>query len=85
MVKEAAPPDRVTVARIGSVAEVPSLKVIEPVAVEPTLVTLALKVTLAPDADGFDPDVRESDIVLAYFTTCVIGALVLPRRVVFPA
>jgi hypothetical protein len=49
---------------------VPSLNVTVPVGMPPALVTVALKVTELPYADGLADDVGVFVVVAAWFTTC---------------
>jgi len=73
------PPDRVPVPR--SVA--PSMNDTEPVGVPPLLVTVAVKVTEAPDIDGLGLAVRLVDVE-AWFTVWVMAGDVDVEKVVLP-
>src|SRR5205085_1573882 len=65
----------------------PSLKFTVPVGVPApgaVAVTVAVKVTLCPNTDGFTDDVRLV-VVLAWLTTCDTAELVLVAKFVSPA
>jgi hypothetical protein len=63
---------------------VPFLKVTLPVGVPPTEVTVAVKVTAAPNVEGFKDDVSAVEVV-ACFTVCVSTEEVLVTKLLLPA
>ena len=83
VVKVALPPDRLAVPNVAA----PSRKVTVPVGVPTpgeTALTVAVKVTAWPDADGFTDEVTVVEL-LALLTVCVIAAEVLVLKLASPA
>jgi hypothetical protein len=83
VVKVALPPERLAVPNVAA----PSRNVTVPVGVPTpgeTALTVAVKVTAWPDADGFTDEVTVVEL-LALFTVCVMAAEVLLLKLASPA
>jgi hypothetical protein len=83
VVKVALPPDRLAVPNVAA----PSRNVTVPVGVPApgaTALTVAVKVTAWPEADGFTDEVTVVEL-LALFTVCVMAAEVLLLKLASPA
>jgi hypothetical protein len=62
---------------------VPFLNVTDPVGVPPVEVTVAVKVTVAPNVDGFRDEASDVELA-ACFTVCVSAGEALPPKFVSP-